>query len=420
MRLDRSAILAVATGSASQIGLSALAALVTTLLLPVEDRGRYVLLVTVVAVTAPLAGLGSNVGLRRMLPTSLMPDRLESAYLRLSIGAAIVHGVVAPFLLLAVTRLALPRGMWEAVWVGLLTVTFTLSWQFVELWYARLRFKTGAAYATAGAATALAAACFAAVSPSFVGVVAVQALSGLVLHVVQLLHLHRSAPPAPGPSRDAVGSATDGGRVTTFRALATGMVGIGAPSLVMTAGMALTFRLDRVILGAMVGSQAVAVYALAGSFSELPRFIPASFGQVANGQAALSARRLPLSPHLVPATLLTLLAAVGAGAAGYLFILHADPTYRSALLPMLVLLGAELLLVPYSIVIRIILGGGRIKLSAGVGLVALAMSALTYWLGVSHFGLMGAAWASLVVYVSVSAASLALHFLQRDDLELQS
>lgn len=403
MRADTRKILAVASGSVSQIGIAALAGLVTTIALPVSDRGRYVLLITVLSVTAPLAGLGSNVGVRRLYPRHRDPGSLERSYLRLTAIAAGLHGALIVPLLLLFPGTRVVAGPGESLAVLVFGVSQVLSWQFVELWYARGDFKTGATFAAANAFTALLGAGAAIAAPSLLAVVTVQALSAAMLHTVQAARLTASAPPRlthpPPESTPGIGKT---------------LVRIGLPSLVMTAGMALTFRLDRLILGALSGSPAVAVYALSGSFSELPRFIPASFGQIANGKAASTARRLPLRPYLLPAFALTVPAAVAAGGAGYLFMHVVNGVYQASIWPMLVLLAAELALVPYSIVIRMILGGGRINLSAGVGVVALLLSASIYWVAIRQLGLSGAALGSLVVYAAVSVSCLIVHRMQKE------
>lgn len=401
---DTRKVLAVALGSAGQIGLSVAAALVTTFLLPVSDRGRYVLMITVLAISAPLAGIGTNVGLRRERPTSTNPRTLETSYLKFSICCAFLHGFIAGPLLFLITREQVPRSLLELVGVGLVGVTQVLSWQFLELWFARLSFRVGAIYATLNSATMLFAAAWALAQPNFVTVVWAQALSGLILQATQLAHISRTL-----PAYKPAGRATERG---VIRRLAR----VGAPSLVMTAGMALAFRLDRLMLGVLSGAKPVAIYALAAGFSELPRFIPAAFGQIANGHAAQQRGRLPLRPYLLPSGILSIGAAAAAGAIGVFTIRHLDKEYHASVAPLIVLLVSELLLVPYSIVVRMILGGGRVHLSAAVGLVALGMSGLVYWFMIARFGLMGAAWGSLLVYTGVSVATLLVHRQQEESL----
>lgn len=401
MRDDGRKILAVATGSVSQVALSAAAALLTTLFLPVSDRGRYILLITVLAVSAPLAGLGSNVGLRRERARHVDPGLLESAYLRLTFVSSVLHGLIAPVIVWAVTGKEIPRNATEAAAVVLLGVTYTLSWQSVEFWYARQRFTTGAVYASLHALAALVAASWAAASSSLVQILWVQAGTALLVQVAQGTHIRRARMAAQSSGLSRV-------------PMAASLIRAGAPSLVMTVGMSLTFRLDQLILGAASGPQAVAVYALAGSFAELPRFIPAAFGQVANGHAAQTTRRLPLRPYLLPSGLLTCLAAAGAGALGVVVMTNIDPAYRDSILPLLVLLVAEVVLIPYSIVVRIILGGGLVQLSAWIGVVAIVLSGSLYSAAILTFSVTGAAAASVVVYASVSTACLVIHARQED------
>jgi len=401
MLRDAWKVLAVAIGSAGQILLSATAALITTFLLPVDDRGRYVLLITVIAVTAPLAGAGSNVGLRRQLPQSASPAGLESSYLRLSVACAAIHGLLSPAVVWLVTSQAIPRTTAEAGAVALLGFTQVLAWQFVDLWYGRQDFRTGAVYATLNAFAALLAAATAAITPALPMILWVQALGTLLVQGWQGAHLYRTRPAGGiGPEPRSF--------------VARRLVAVGAPSLIMTAGMSLTFRLDRLILGALSGPQSVAVYALAGSFSELPRFIPAAFGQVANGHAARSTRRLALRPYLLPSGVLTIAAALAAMLTGAFVIRHLGPRYEGAAPALIVLVVAELLLMPYSIVIRMILGGGRVHLSAGIGAAAIGLSLGLYWYAIARHGVMGAALASAVVYTGVSAICLFIHRRQRE------
>lgn len=390
--------------STSQIALSAVAALLTTLLLPVSDRGRYVLLITVLAVTTPLAGLGANVGMRRARLTHARPAALEIAYIRLACVGALLHGLVAPVVVWVATHGRVPEGTAELEAVVVLAVGQVAAWLFVEFWYSRLQYRVGAVYATANAAASLLAALSASVlSPTFSTVVTTQAVVVTLIQVAQGIHVvHARA------ARD------DLGEPVPLMPLAVGMIRVGAPSLVMTAGMALTFRLDRLILGASEGPAAVAVYALAGSFAELPRIIPAAIGQVANGRAALSGRALALRPFLLPAFGLSLVAAAASGFVGLTVIHRAGPAYVGSTAPLVILLIAEMALVPYSIIVRMILGGGRVTLSARIGVVAIVLSAGIYWLAIHSYGTLGAAWASVAVYAGVSLACWIVHRRQKE------
>jgi hypothetical protein len=91
-----------------------------------------------------------------------------------------------------------------------------------------------------------------------------------------------------------------------------------------------------------------------------------------------------------------------------------DPAYRDSILPLLVLLVAEVVLIPYSIVVRIILGGGLVQLSAWIGVVAIVLSGSLYSAAILTFSVTGAAAASVVVYASVSTACLVIHARQED------
>lgn len=403
LRGDSRSAVVVIFASGSQIALFAGAALLTTLLLPVTDRGRYVLLVTVLAVTTPLAGLGSNVGMRRARPTHPNPRALETAYFRLTCACALAHGLITPLVVWFATSGQVPHGLAELAAVFVLAIAQVGAWQFVEFWYSRLQYLLGAAYATANAAASLLAALSAfIVSPSFLHVVTTQAAVAIAIQMGQGIHIRICR--ARDLDQEPV----------LLMALAGEMVKVGVPSLVMTAGMALTFRLDRLILGATQGPAGVAVYALAGSFAELPRVIPAAIGQIANGRAALSGRKLALRPYLLPAFGLSLVAAAAAGIIGLLIIHRAGPAYVGSTTPLIILLIAEMALVPYSIIVRMILGGGRVTLSARVGVVAILLSTGIYWLAIHQYQTLGAAWASVAVYLGVSIACWIVHRRQKE------
>lgn len=387
----RGGVLAVATGSMGQIGLAAVANLATTTTLPPGERGRYVFLITALALSAPLAGLGSSVGLRRLLPHDDDPGALEKAYRRLTLLCALAHAVVATTVLAVLGVADAVRSAEDLAPVAVLAAGLVLNAQFIEHWFARSDFRTGAVYATANALAGLAAAGATVVVPTFQAAVWTQAVATLLINVTQLVHLTRHA----GPSRGA----------RRMRDL----IRVGAPSLVLTSGIALTFRLDRIILGAVAGPVAVSVYSLAGSFSEMPRFVPASFGQVAYAQAARESGRTPVRPHVLRAYLWMVPAGVLTCSAGVIFIHQLDPVYLQAVGPLLVLVAAEYLLVPFNVVMRMILGGGRVGASAVVGGVAVVFSSVVYWFAIHRWGMYGAAGASLVVYGGVSVVCLLLY-----------
>ncbi|RKT79772.1 O-antigen/teichoic acid export membrane protein [Terracoccus luteus] len=400
----RGGVLAVATGSAGQLGLAAVANLATSATLPADERGRYVFLVTALALTAPLAGLGSSVGLRRLLPHSDHPGALEHAYLRLTLGCAVAHGVLASAVLGLLGVADAVGGLRDAAAVAALGTGLVLTAQLVELWFARSDFRTGAVYATANALTTVAAAVATLITPTFGAAVTTQAGAMLTVNVVQLLHLRGRRAGEARPAREV-----PTGDVATGPPSARTLVRVGAPSLVLTGGLALAFRLDRILLGVIVGPVAVSVYSLAGSFAEMPRFVPASFGQVAYAEAANDRGRTPVRPHLVRAYRWSLPAVALAAVAGLLFVHAVDPVYLGAVVPLLLLLVGELLLVPFDVVMRMVLGGGRVGLSAVVGAGALVASAGVYWVAITVGGMLGAAVASLLVYAGVSAACLLLY-----------
>lgn len=392
---NRGGVLAVATGSLSQIGLAAVANLATTTTLSASDRGRYIFLVTALAVTAPLAGLGTSVGLRRLLPTSPSPWSLQRTYLRITVRAAAVHALVAGTMLWLLGVADVIQSPTDLPPVVVLAGGLVLSAQFVEHWYARGDFRTGATYATANAVAAVAAAATTVVAPSVQAAVWTQAVVTALINVAQYIHLRRTG---AGPRPDESGAVP-----------ARTLIRVGSPSLVLTSGIALTFRLDRLILGIVAGPTAVSVYSLGASFSEMPRFVPTSFGQVAYARAAESGGRAPVRPHVLSAYRWMLPASAATAVAGLVFISTLNPVYQEAVLPLFLLLLAEFALVPFGIVMRMILGGGRVGLSAVVGGVAVVLSAVIYYVAIVRIGMLGAAISSVIIYGSLSVVCLMIY-----------
>jgi O-antigen/teichoic acid export membrane protein len=141
----------------------------------------------------------------------------------------------------------------------------------------------------------------------------------------------------------------------------------------------------------------------------MPRVVPASYGQVAYAQAAREHGRTPVRGYLVRAWTWMIAAVVVACVAGVWFVHRLDPVYLEAIAPLILLSVAEILLVPFGVVLRMILGGGRVGSTAVVGVVAAVLSAGAYWFAISAWGMLGAAGASILVYGGVSLACVVIY-----------
>lgn len=395
-RSDVIKVASTASGSVLQALLSALAALVSTALLPLQDRGHYVLIWTVLALSAPVSALGSSVGFRRRRSRTTDPGSLERRYLRVSFLAAGLHALWAPPVAWLATKGEVPDNL--SVWIatGMLAFGQTLSWQFIELWFGRHRFKHASMYAVLNAGCTMTGAAWALVSANLAGVLWAHAVASTLLQFVQLLHIRKGMPSA---SLQGVP--------------AESLVRLGLPSVVMTLGMLVAFRVDRFILGWFSGAEAVAVYALAASFAEMPRFLAAAIGQLENSKAAATDERLPLRGAMTVALGLTAAGALGAAIAGLVAIRWFLPVaYTESVVPMVLLLVAEIVLVPYSLIYRVILGGGRLKMTAWLGLAAMVVSVVAYAVGAHMSDARGVALASIFAYAAVSVGCLWVHYQQ--------
>lgn len=186
---------------------------------------------------------------------------------------------------------------------------------------------------------------------------------------------------------------------------------LGLPSLGYSVGLVVLQRLDRVILAAVNGPNAVGVYAAAASLAEVIRLLPMTIGQLLFAQTA-QAGRITRSTAATRIQLL-FLCVIG----GCILILLAPllpsilgPQYTEAIPIFRVLVAAEVLFGMALMDSRIILGLGRIRTVSSAVIVLVIACVPTYTLTAMAFGPMGAAVTSLVLY---SALGATLAFLYR-------
>ena len=181
----------------------------------------------------------------------------------------------------------------------------------------------------------------------------------------------------------------------------------GAPALGLNAGQSLTFRLDRFVIGFLLGPAAVGIYVVAAAVSELLRLVPAAFGQVAFFRSALGtlqpgelmrARRLLLLAMIPPLLLLAWFAPV-------LITFAFGSEFEGAVTPTRLLLIGELAIMSFQIDSRVLSGIGATTVAGISGMIGLTSVLVLDLMFIPPFGLIGAAWASVFAYIAMGASA---------------
>lgn len=185
-------------------------------------------------------------------------------------------------------------------------------------------------------------------------------------------------------------------RVASFKRL----LRRGSGSAVVGLSHTVTFSFDRVLLGALSGSSAFGLYAVAATSSEALRLLAISAGQVVTYRvASRQADRAWLGRvGLLTFGLIGLGAVTGAAAAGVLVPHLFGDGYRGAVTPFRILLVAEIGVCLYFVALSVLVGLGELsragRAAASAALVAVAAAIAL----VPAFGAAGAAWSSVIGY----------------------
>lgn len=356
-----------------------------------SGRGVYVLLVTVAPFTMIICGLGVNLAARIHLVAPQNPMPLGH-YFSLSFVLSLAQAaacLLTGLLLLPVTGATLTLGELAAFVVMGATLLLRNMWLDALNAYgftARAAAQEAAAFVVqVGLVVALLATGADEVSPFIWAFTA----SSVVQIVLTTATLSRLAPLRPRWRRES----------------AARLIRTGVPSIPSGLSQVLTFRVDRLIVGVIMGPAAVGIYSVAATVSELLRVLPMAlsqsvFYQVASGKSGPGDFRR--------ARTLCLLAGAVLGLAGFVAAPVAvravfGTEFEAAVLPLRVLLLAELAMV-YFYVDGAVMGGlGRLGAAAKVAMVGLALVAVADVVLIPPFGLAGAAWASVMAYGAMGA-----------------
>lgn len=190
----------------------------------------------------------------------------------------------------------------------------------------------------------------------------------------------------------------------------TRLVRMGFPGVGMTMSQLLTLRIDRYLVGLFAAPAAVGIYSAAATAPEFIRLLPMAVGQtvvhqLASGKAEFDdfrqARRRSLQLTLV-------LILLGLVLAPLIVNVIFGPAFKEAVAPLRILLLAEIGIAVFSIDGSALIGKGRpagVATAATVGLITVICAAP---LMIPRFGLVGAAWGSVVAYSLMGVVTLAM------------
>lgn len=381
----------------SVLGLFAalLCGVVTARMLLPEDRGVLALLITTVTIISLVSGLGTNISLRVLLPRDSRVTlrqyakmSLWLAGLQLCILACIAHflldsigmrlglyEVLIGFLPLGLTAFLANQSsdalsatghpsrasMANSIGFGVTAVVLVFSWLFgLGLLFAVLAYSAGFLTRTA------------------VGIA-----------MIERVHFFERVDLEPG-----------GRRILVRKGV--GLMG-------MNLGQSVAYRLDQYVLAALADTRAVGLYAVATTPASLIQVVSNSIGQVAFRDAAvnqISSKKIAV--FTLTATAIT---AVYAGivftAAPWLIPFVFGEEYIAAVDIVRILALADIALSPYLVLSRAVVGAGHIKLSSWTGIVGMVAMAVFLVLFIPNSAGIGAAWACVAGYSTMTVFLLA-------------
>jgi O-antigen/teichoic acid export membrane protein len=394
---SRSLVVGITGLNALRAACLASGAFVATRLLPPHDRGVMVLGATVASVATLAAGLGIGSALRARLPTvadETSRHRLLSAYGWCSIVAMVGACTIAVLISASSGSMIDPGLASPAVLVAVATVAagFTVMNQVAEPWIASGRHRIGSAWTT-GIAIAGIAGIFggALVIRTASFLLLAQGMAMVITALVLVVWKRRSGLFSLGrPTLPDVSY----------------LMWRGARAAGLWLGLGVALRLDRYVLGVASGPAAVAVYSLAGTFSAVSGLAPTAVGQIALGEVATGSGIDYAGRAVRTAVVYAGAAAVVTGVGGWFLIgPFFGPEFADARMLMLVLLGAEVLLAPFTVASRALMGRAWMGDAALLGLVAIIGAAVLYAVAIPALGSYGAAWACVLLYGGLSAVS---------------
>lgn len=175
----------------------------------------------------------------------------------------------------------------------------------------------------------------------------------------------------------------------------------GMPSMGLNAALSFTFRFDRFVIAAVMGSAPLGVYSIAVAGSEVLRLFPAAWGQIAFYRLASGTKHLPSLLRTRRLILMVMASSLLVWALITPELVHRllGSRYDGAITPWRILLVGEIGIMAYQIDGRILAAVGRTTASGAAGFAGLILVIPLDLILIPSHGLVGAAAASSAAYV---------------------
>jgi O-antigen/teichoic acid export membrane protein len=179
----------------------------------------------------------------------------------------------------------------------------------------------------------------------------------------------------------------------------------GIPAIGLTLGQSATLRIDRVLIGLFLSASPVGVYSVAATGTEIVWLVPTALSQILFHKfASRSVDQSSATAARLFSLLISLVTAAGLfGIAPYAIDFLVGAKFADALIPLRILLVGAVFLASYQLDSYALAAHDRITHAGlatmfGFGVVLLA----DLWL-IPRYGLVGAAWASVIAYAVMAA-----------------
>lgn len=367
-----------------------LCGVVTARMLLPDDRGVLAILITTVTIVSLVSGLGTNISLRILLPRDPRVTMRGYAKTSLWLGALqLVFLILVSYFLLGAIDVHL--GVNEVIF-GVLPLglaAFFANQTADALSATGYPSRASMANSVGFGVTAAALIAFWLLGSGLLAALLAYTAGFTTRSVIAISIIGKSVVLKTTEPRS-------GGTKQLLRA-GVGLMG-------MNLGQSITYRLDQYLLAALADTRAVGLYAVATTPASLIQVVSNSVGQVAFRDSAQNqfGRKKLLIFVLGAAGVTAAYAAVMYLAAPWLIPLVFGQEYVPAVDIVRVLALAEVALSPYLVLSRAVAGAGHIKLSSLTGVVGMAAMSLFLLLFIPGSGGLGAAWACVTGYATMS------------------
>jgi O-antigen/teichoic acid export membrane protein len=383
----------------ANLAITLVVGVITARLLGPDFRGTLAVAITALSLLVLVGELGTNVAIRRRLPRG---EATDAGYLRVSALLLLPFLVLLVAADLVLAALVDPRMSEAPVAAAFVFTGLAYFWsnQFIDLQHAHGMPVVAARTNAIGTVTCLAfVVVVASIGIGVAGIIAAYGAGWVVQTVVGWLAVRRSWTRRALPGEGAT------------------LVGDGVRLLGLNVGQAISYRGDAIILGALSTSRDVGYYAVATSPASVLRLPSTAIGQVLFHDVAsgrIGNRRVWTRVLQAELIILPLIVIGWLLADGIIPLLFGEE-FRAAVGIFRVLLLGELFLAPFLILGKVLVGrGGRwgASLSGVTGAVVLIVLCFAL---IPGWGVLGAAWASVMAYASMSAVAAIRFLTVRDE-----